>query len=192
MKKALHETVIYGGAFNPPTRAHQAILQACIDYAEPRGADVWLLPSASRHDKTIHVPRERRIALLEALVKDVMIRTVKVSIAMLELDRSGPTETYETVQALGAEHPERTFTWVFGHDSLASMPTWRGGEWLLGNLSILVAGHSDDDVPYEPPNIGRLPFDAGEIRSTEVRRRIEVGEDYSELVGEHVGRVLQI
>jgi|GEM_PF-3241881 len=38
-------TIIYGGAFNPPTRAHQAILQACIDYAEQLSVDaeVWLM-----------------------------------------------------------------------------------------------------------------------------------------------------
>lgn len=94
------ETVIYRGAFNPPTRAHQAIVQACVDYAEPRNADVWLLPSASRADKQIEVGRERRIELCEALLSDVMRRTVDVHVELMELDRGLQTETYDTVREL--------------------------------------------------------------------------------------------
>ena len=33
------ETIIYGGAFNPPTLAHKAILDASADYAQTRQAD---------------------------------------------------------------------------------------------------------------------------------------------------------
>ena len=97
-KVSMQETIIYGGAFNRPTLAHQAILQACVDYAEPRNAEIWLLPSASRVDKTIEVGRSERIEFCEALLRDVMSRTVRLGIETTELDRTQLTETYDTVQ----------------------------------------------------------------------------------------------
>ncbi len=79
------ETVLFGGAFNPPTRAHEAILQACVEYAEPRAADVWVVPSASRADKTIETSRELRLEYCQALTRDVLRRTVQIDVQMMEL-----------------------------------------------------------------------------------------------------------
>lgn len=187
----MKETLIYGGAFYPPTRAHQAILQGCIDYAEPRSADVWLLPSASRIDKRIPETVENRIALCEALRRDVIQRTVTVEICRIELQRDIPTETYDTVQEFIARYPDRSFTWVFGADAVANMRLWGHGDWLYENLSMLVV--SRPDTP--PLSLGLramwLQVETGDVSSTEVRRRIAAGEDYSPLVGRHVGALLQ-
>ena len=184
------ETIIYGGAFNPPTRAHQAILQGCIDYAEPRDADVWLLPSANRRDKTIDSSRERRLALCDALTQDVMRRTVAVSAHEMELDRPQPTETYDTVRELQGEYPHRRFTWVFGADSVATMREWNHGEWLLENLDMLVVGRPGYELCQLGTRAVRLAVDTGDVSSTEVRRRIVGGESYGDLVGAHVEYLL--
>lgn len=184
------ETIIYGGAFNPPTLAHQAILQACAQYAEPRGADVWLLPSGNRADKTIATEYGRRYELCEALIQDVQSRGVMVEVNCFELDNSELTQTYETVMALQAAYPDRHFTWVFGSDSVASMPEWSHGGWLKENLSMLVA-----DRPGVPEiTLGanaRWLGVSSPISSTEVRRRMAAGEAYDELVGKHVGALLK-
>jgi nicotinate-nucleotide adenylyltransferase len=191
MKDMLKETIIYGGAFNPPTRAHQAIVQGCIDYAEPRGADVWLLPSANRRDKIIETSRERRVALLEALLQDVMKRTVRVEINTAELDRDATTETYETLQILSEAYPDRMFRWVFGSDSLATMPSWRGGEWLLRNLPMLIAEREGFPCTLTGENAQYLGVKTDGVSSTEVRRRLGSGETYDDLVSPHVRTLLQ-
>ena len=184
------ETIIYGGAFNPPTRAHQAILQGCIDYAEPRDADVWLLPSASRHDKSIDVLRERRLALCDALIQDVLRRTVAVDVSATELDRPQPTETYDTVRELQDEYPNRRFTWVFGADSVATMREWNHGEWLLENLDMLVVERPGYELCQLGTRAVRLAVDTGDVSSTELRRRMALGIDYTNIVGPSVGALL--
>lgn len=185
------ETVIYGGAFNPPTLAHQAILQACVDYAEPRAADVWLLPSASRSDKEITETDQRRLELCDALTQDVLRRSVSLQVETRELERGRATETYETVQLLAAEYPERRFTWVFGADSVATMRSWGGGEWLYENLDMLVI----DRPGYEATKLGaratRLAVQTGSLSSTELRRRMASGEPYADMVGSAVGEILR-
>ena len=190
MEKTAKETIVYGGAFNPPTRAHQAILQACVDYAEPRLADVWLLPSANRHDKTIDTSYERRLELCHALVHDVMGRTVRLAVNTMELNRLTMTETYDTVQELDARYPDRRFTWVFGADSVASMPSWDYGEWLQRNLSMLVIERPGAPQVKLGTNAVRLAVQTGEVSSTEVRRRMRIGEAYDELVGANVSALL--
>lgn len=186
----MKETIIYGGAFYPPTRAHQAILQACIDYAEPRGADVWLLPSASREDKTIDAQRERRLQLCEALCQDVVRRTVTVAVNTLELDRDKPTETYDTVCELAATNMDREFTWVFGSDSVATMQTWGHGDELYNDLSMLVVRRPGAASAQLGARAVWLPVETDEMSSTELRRRMAAGEDYSPLVGAHVEALL--
>ncbi len=184
------ETIIYGGAFNPPTRAHQSILQACIDYAEPRSADVWLLPSASRMDKTIEVTRAKRLAYCRALAQDIVCRTVSIDIVTLELDARSLTETYTTVQQLALEYPNRDFTWVFGADSVATMEQWTYGEWLRDNLNMLVVERPGYTAQTLGARAARLVVDAGDMSSTELRRRMAAGEPYEELVAPSVARIL--
>lgn len=184
------ETVIYGGAFNPPTRAHQAILQACVDYAEPNQADVWLLPSASRADKVIETDRARRLALCNALTRDVVSRTVHLAVETTELDRLQLTETYDTVCELDARYPERSFTWVFGADSVATMASWDHGAWLQENLSMLVINRPGTKFPELGPRALQLTIEAGDFSSTELRRRLEAGESYDALVGPEVYALL--
>ena len=191
-KVTSQETVIYGGAFNRPTLAHQAILQACVDYAEPRKADVWLLPSASRVDKAIEVERDERIAFCEALTRDVMSRTVSLAVETFELDRTELTETYDTVRELDARFPERTFTWVFGADSVASMDTWDHGRWLQNHLSMLVINRPGTPLPVLGPRAVELPVDAGNYSSTELRRRLATGEPYEDMVSPEVAHLISV
>jgi nicotinic acid mononucleotide adenylyltransferase len=40
MELSMKQAIIYGGAFNPPTLAHHAILQACFDFAQKNHADL--------------------------------------------------------------------------------------------------------------------------------------------------------
>ena len=189
-KVSMQETIIYGGAFNRPTLAHQAILQACVDYAEPRNAEIWLLPSASRVDKTIEVGRSERIEFCEALLRDVMSRTVRLGIETTELDRTQLTETYDTVQELGSLYPTRSFTWVFGADSAASMETWDHGQWLKDTLSMLLINRPGTALPDLGPRAVELPVEAGNYSSTELRRRLAATEPYEDMVGPEVARLI--
>lgn len=186
----MQETIIYGGAFNPPTLAHQAIVQACIEYAKPRGADVWLLPSASRRDKEIAAPREYRLELIRALLDDVDVGQVNVAVHTLELDRPELTETYTTVCELQRVYPERRFVWVFGSDSVVSMPTWNHGAWLAQNLPMLIVQRDDISYPTST-NCRVLGVTTRGFSSTELRRRLAAGELYDDLVGGAVAVLLR-
>ncbi len=184
------ETIIYGGMFRPPTLAHEAILQACIDYAEPRGADVWIMPSGNRTDKTVETPRELRLAYVEALASDVVARSVQLDIETTELDRGYQTETYDTVAEMAALYPGRRFTWVFGSDSVNTMHEWHGGEEMLSGLSMLIVERPGYPVRRLGSNAVILTVATREISSTLVRARMERDEPVDDLVSSSVESLL--
>lgn len=184
------ETIIYGGAFNPPTRAHHAIVQACVDYAEPRGADVWIMPSGNRLDKEITVPRERRLQYARALASDVTARTVTVAVETTELDRQVPTETIDTVREMDERYPDRRFVWVFGSDSVATMPSWKEGEWMVDNLPMLVIHRPGNTICALGQNAVLLDVWTPAVSSTMVRERLKENQPVHDLVTSSVERLL--
>jgi nicotinate-nucleotide adenylyltransferase len=184
------ETILYGGAFNPPTLAHVQILQACVDYARPRGADVWVMPSGNRLDKVIPVTRERRLAYVAAMLEDIDSHDVSVGVTTLELDREVPVETYDTAVELAALYPDRTMTWVFGADSTETMGSWKQGDWLLEHLDKLVIEREGSAINPMAQRTVALSVATPNVSSTEVRRRIECHESVAELVSGRVAALL--
>src|SRR5690349_5381214 len=126
----MKEALIYGGAFNPPTIAHQAILRACVEEAAIRNAEVWLLPSGDRADKRIACGLERRLKLVDALKTSIGSTAVDIRVEQYELMREEPTQTYRTYEYFTEQYPEYKQTWVFGADSIATMKQWSGGGYL--------------------------------------------------------------
>lgn len=185
------DTIIYGGAFNPPTRAHQVILQACIDHAGQNNADVWLLPSGDRTDKTINVSRENRLRMINALKDDVVKRTVQVHVETSELDKTEQTETFDTVLYFDETYPDRRFIWVYGSDSVETMPEWYMGEWLFDNLPMLVIERPGAPIKKLGGYASRLRVDTTAISSTKVRNRLAANEAIDDLVSPSVLACLQ-
>lgn len=184
------QTIIYGGAFNPPTLAHEAILAACFNYASSIGADVWLLPSGDRRDKHIPTPRDQRLAYLRAMVSSVVGDAVAATIVLSEIDRTVPVETYDTVCELAASYPDREFIWVFGADSTETMSEWKKGGWMLRHLPMLVVQRAGSVINPRARRAVPLSITTIVTSSTEVRRRLAVGEPITGLVSDTVAKVL--
>ncbi len=185
-----HEIIIYGGAFNPPTLAHTAILQACVEFAKSTQSEVWVMPSGVRHDKTIDVPRAIRLRYVRAMIADTVCGDVAVKVMTNELDHEYPTETYDTVQLLEAEYPECDFRFVFGADSTQTMASWRGGSELLERLSMLVVDRPGSSINPEVRHALKLPIVTADVSSTEVRYRQANGLPVDHLVSPRVQRLL--
>ncbi len=184
------ETVIYGGAFNPPTLAHQEILQAAVNYARPHGGEVWVMPSGNRLDKAIPATREQRLAYVAGMIEDTDTTGVPTSVYTAELDRSIAVETYDTVVELAHTYPEREFRWVFGADSTETMGEWQHGDWLLQNLAMLVVERAGSTINPLAMRAVALTIPHLDLSSTELRRRMEQGEPFDDMVGQRVFSIL--
>jgi len=177
------KVIIYGGAFNPPTVAHEAIARVAAGYAYDNDADFWVLLSGERTDKSICAPIEKRVQYGAALLASINT-TVDTRVCTYELERP-LTQTAHTVEHLVKEHPETEFTWLFGSDSIQTMPKWSGGEWLIKNLQMLVVQRVGYEVELAE-NMTELEAETPIVSSTQVRQRLQRGESVTGLVPEKV------
>lgn len=183
--------IIYGGAFNPPTLAHESIILSCFDIARRTNAEIWIIPSGNRSDKIIQSDRYTRLAYLDAMITSLDQKDIPVEVLTHELDRDIDVETYDTVLELQLAHPNMQFHWVFGIDSVDSMGQWKNGHWLLQNLNILAVKRNGAIHTSPAVNISYINVDVPNISSTEVRQLIAKNQPIDGLVSKPVRKVIK-
>jgi nicotinate-nucleotide adenylyltransferase len=174
---------MFGGAFDPPHRAHVALAEAAV---RQLGLDVLhVVPTGNAW----HKPRgltaaEHRLAMARLAFAAVPAAVVDDR----ELHRSGPTYSIDTLQELQAEHPGAQLVLLMGEDQAAGFTGWRA--WPeIARLAILgVAARGEDcagmaalralpGVRVEALQLPRMPESA-----TAIRARLTAGQDITALV----------
>jgi nicotinate-nucleotide adenylyltransferase len=141
------------------------------------------------------VAAEHRLAMLRAAVAN----NPRFAVNTIELERSGPSFTIETLKALGKTHPDTRFYFILGTDSLLELHQWRAvGELLelCEFVTMLRPGFPVEHLAEErlnlpPPWPARLlknlfPGHAADISSTDIRRRVAAGRSIRYLVPDAV------
>lgn len=185
----MKQAIIFGGAFNPPSRGHVWIVSHCAQIAREIGAEVWVLPSGERRDKHIGVSEKLRIELCHAMIHDADTRGVDVHIVTSELERESMVETIDTVQEFAKKYPEYHLHWVFGADAYDTMQTWRGGEWMLDHLDMLIVTRIGYPLMTRP-NVRIVEGLSDDVSSTLIRRAHASRQSVDNLVTPGVGQLL--
>ena len=186
-------TGVLGGTFDPPHRGHLRLAEAAR--AQLALDRVVFMPAGDPYRKAGRrvSPREVRLRLVEAAVADLPW----AGVSTLEIDRSGPSYTDETLAVLARDGGDWWF--IAGADVLRDLPHWRDPRLLveIARLAVAERPPAGRVVPEEAlravPGIeGRIdwlemvPLD---VSSTELRARVRRGADVGEWLPERV-RVL--
>jgi nicotinate-nucleotide adenylyltransferase len=167
---------LFGGSFDPPHVAHQL---ACLYVLETSGCDeVWMVPAARHPFAKSLAPFEDRFEMC----KRAAARLEGVVVSRVEEELGGESRTLHTVQHLRRTRPGDTFLLVLGADLLAERRAWLGWDELERLVEIVVIGREGHGGP-EPC----LPA----VSSSEIRRRLQRGEDVSRLVSGDVLAYIQ-
>lgn len=183
--------IIFGGAFNPPTLAHQQIMANCLELSGY--SEVWVMPSGDRHDKTMSSDDAERMAMLNLIKTKEFDNEPRIVISDFELNLPRPTETLVTLGALAIEHPDKEFWFVYGADSYNSMPTWPGGTELQSKISALVLARDGIELPPESDQVKHMPNiheTTALVSSTEVRAAVRQQANISGMVADSVRRFI--
>ena len=184
--------IVFGGAFSPPTLAHEALIHECLDL--PGYDEVWLFPSGNRTDKNISVTHEHQLAMLSVLRNIVFRDNERLKIDDREVKRRIATETDDTYRELLAENPDTAFSFVYGADSYSSITGWQNGTWLARNMPVLIAPRNGARLPGNNAHISILPplsLELQHLSSTAVRGALERGEDVSTFVSEPIATYIR-
>jgi nicotinate-nucleotide adenylyltransferase len=184
---------IFGGTFDPPHTGHLIVAQ---DAALALGLDrIVFIPAAQPPHKlgSTVSPAELRARMIElAVAGDDRFRVDR-----LELDRTGPSYTVDTLRALGTASPDVSWTLLMGEDQYTEFGTWRAPEEIRSRARLAVLARGGAPVAAE--GSGRRPsvqeLGGGAVRvavtridisSTEVRARVAAGLPIRYLVPERV------
>ena len=112
---------LFGGSFDPIHLGHLLLAETCREACELDR--VLFLPCG----QSPHKPRgaiascQQRAEMLEfAIAGDP-----RFGVCRIELERSGPSFTVETLRQLRVEQPDSELFFLMGADSLADLPLWR-------------------------------------------------------------------
>ena len=168
----------FGGTFNPIHHAHLLCARAV---AEARGFDrVALFPSAlpphNLQANELASPQDR-LAMCRAAVKGDGLFEVND----LELTRSGPSYTIDTVRQLRRDGWDRV-AWLIGADMLSVLPQWHEPLQLLRDAELVVMarpGWSLDwgalPEPYRALRGQVVEAPLLDLSATTIRRRVAAG-----------------
>ncbi|MCI2048480.1 MAG: nicotinate-nucleotide adenylyltransferase [Lachnospiraceae bacterium] len=173
-----------GGTFDPVHLGHLILAETALD---AEGLDeVRFIPSGhsyfkdSRQDKVSS--GEDRLAMTRLAVADNPAFTV----SDIEIERSGNTYTFETLEALRMLEPDTEFYFIAGADSILAMRTWKDPARIFSACTVLAAVRETADSAALQEEIRALErdFDARirllpmkniQISSTDIRESIRNG-----------------
>lgn len=179
---------ILGGTFDPVHSGHLALAAAARDHFALH--TVLFVPAGQpwRKTRTITAPAHRLAMLELAIAGDDTL-----GISDIELRRSGPTYTADTLDALAGERLDDAFWFILGADALADLPHWKEPDRIVRHAVIAVAARTGLDIDREiRRTIAAVPALAGRIEpfpmppwnhsSTEIRARAARAESLAGLV----------
>jgi nicotinate-nucleotide adenylyltransferase len=187
---------VLGSAFNPPHLGHLALAQEALWQLDL--SEVVLMPTGDAPHKRIadDPGREQRLAMTRLAAAD----DSRFSVSTLEVDREGPSYTYETLELLADQRADTELVFVMGADAAVGLESWRAPERVVELARIAVArrsGVSDAEVAAVMRSLGAdgratmLEMPQFGVSSSAVRERAAGGRPLRYLVPESVARFIE-
>jgi len=187
---------VLGSAFNPPHLGHLALAQEAL--WQLGLSEVVLMPTGEAPHKRIadDPGREQRLAMTRLAAAD----DSRFSVSTLEVDREGPSYTYETLELLAEQRGDSELVFVMGADAAVGLESWRQPQRVTELARLAVArraGISDAEVAAVLRSLdaeGRatmLEMPQFGVSSSSVRERAAAGRPLRYLVPESVARFIE-
>jgi len=181
---------VFGGTFDPIHTghlaiAHAALKQACLD----KVLFVIAANPPHKHDNTI-TPASLRAAMTASAISGIPA----FEICTIELERPGPSYTADTLMGLHEQYVPAELFFIVGYDSAIELPHWRNPEKIIQLAQLLVAPRPQNTAPL--PKLVRdhctvLKMDDYPVSSSEIRSRMEQGEDMTAWLPAAVGAFIR-
>lgn len=137
---------LLGGTFDPPHVGHLALAELCIAQLDLDEL-VWIPTGMSWQKAADITPAPLRLAMTELAARSVRPGRARVRVSTMEVERSGPSYTIDTVRELrGAYGPDTSMAWLMGADQLVGLDTWHGWQDLFEYVHLCVATRPGFDL----------------------------------------------
>lgn len=152
---------LYGGTFDPIHQGHLHLIEQL--FARNIVDELVLVPAGHPWLRN-HAPyasAQDRLAMAQLAVKELPAAIREhVLVSDVEVNRSGPTYTIDTVEELKKFRPDATWILILGSDAFAGIDKWHRSAELQSLIKVLVIARDGEGF-----NIDALPVSASRIRS---------------------------
>ncbi|MEQ8525569.1 nicotinate (nicotinamide) nucleotide adenylyltransferase [Gracilimonas sp.] len=181
---------LFGGTFDPVHNGHLSIAHS---FLESKLIDeLWVLltpyPPHKSQDQTDY---DMRLLMLREAFSGIQ----NLSIKTIENELPKPSYSVQTIRYLKKKHPNQTYLYCMGEDSLAYFHTWKYYEEILEECELIVARRPgethtevEDKILKRTHFVDHTPLD---ISSSEIRKKIARGSSISDQVPEEVVKVIE-
>lgn len=164
---------VMGGTFDP---IHNGHLVAASEVAAALNLDeVLFVPTGEPWQKDQVTPTSDR----QLMVEIATAANPRFKVSTVDIDRSGPTYTVDTLRDLRALHPDAELFFITGADAVTSIAGWKDAAelWGLAHFVAVTRPGHNLDLPAAPEGaIEVLEIPALAISSTDIRARVAQGK----------------
>ena len=182
---------ILGGAFNPPHIGHLVCAQEALVQLELEKVVFMPFGQPPHRELEDDPGAEERVELVELAVGE----DARFEVSRLEVERSGPSYTSDTLRELRDKTPDDELFLILGGDQAAALPRWHEPEAVLSLATVAVVERSNWSRNAIGITLGRLPgaeriryldMPIMQISSSTIRRRVAAGQPIRYLVPDKV------
>ena len=169
---------IFGGSFDPPHQAHITLAVSAI--AQLHLDRLLVIPTGDAWHKT------RQLTLAPhrlAMTRLAFAHMSQVSVDSREIDRHGPTYTFDTLEEIAQEYPNAKLFLCIGGDQAKAFTTWHRWKEILNRVTLVVAFRPEDKTAVHavdhaqwhnglPHGAIRLEMPSLDISATDIRSQL--------------------
>lgn len=189
------EIGLFGGTFNPIHWGHLLIAESARDQLKLEKI-LFITSPNPPHRHTDIIDAEMRHRLVSAAVAD----NPNFEASRVELERSGPSYTIDTLRTLKPLYPDARLNLIIGEDNLQYLHQWHEAAEIFKLCRIVVAARAKQathENKLENPSgsldeadIVQLEFPLVPVSSSDIRRRLREKRSVLYLVPSAVNHVL--
>jgi nicotinate-nucleotide adenylyltransferase len=174
---------IFGGTFDPIHNGHLILARDAIEQLSLD--ELLFIPAALSPHKLEQSPAaaDVRVEMIRAAIEG----EPRLCLDTLELERSAPSFTIDTVEALRTRKPDAQFICLIGEDNVARLPTWHRFDELEKMVQFAVLDRTGLKTKH-PFRTVRRHLD---ISATEIRNRVARGQSIRYLVPPAVEQIIR-
>ena len=182
MNHAFARVGMFGGAFDPPHRAHVALAREAIE--QLRLDRLFVIPTGQAwHKDRALTAAEHRLAMTRIAFDGIP----QVVVDDRELKREGATYSVETLRELRDEHPGTQLVLLMGEDQARSFTRWIAWQEIARIAILGVAGRGSGEGlaalrALPGVRVETLQWTQRTESATEIRARLAAGQDIADLV----------
>ncbi len=172
-------TGLFFGSFNPFHKGHLQIAQYLLSAGYCQ--QVWFVisPRNPMKEEASLLDEQKRLEIVQASIAG----RKGMRACDIEFHMPKPSYTYATLQLLREKWPEEEFALIIGEDNLRNFHLWRDAEKIADRYKILVyPRRGGESVAASWEHVLQVDAPLADISSTEIRARLEQGQDVSSYV----------